>query len=639
MRSMRKHRNESGQTLIAAVIVLLIILLAIFLLFDVQNLIRGKVKAQNAVDAAALTGANWQMHTLNLIGELNLVKASTLMISDAALGIAMPPENFTAVKPPEMFPANEYESRKQLLEEIRRVEADKAKLKTTVALLTQMQTRISFVGPLIGVGAAQQAAKNNGISANVGSGNLIYKHMYKNIEDPEFYGNPNIAPQIINDYAWRLPYAAMIYKILEVEGNDAFGLAALPRFNYIGVPSITSDSNNPLLPYLTRKNFYSAVTGNDWCALMSFLDQLGTANIDSMWTGFDCKYNTHFLEESEILPVHLEYTTGSAPYDQAESSNTLSLIFTRHPQLRPLNTTFDRQDPYAYTFDPETQEIRLHTKFDEFGRPIRNPEDTDLRYNFLPYLKWAVYDSKWEKYSPSVVSDWRRYLHSGFKPGMDYYCGAPSYFEISQSMSTMIGQMNIPSAAKDIGSSHSGLGRKFKSRATTAHNAGQNLKSIAGSLKTNASAKVIGRISFPDGSALSPMEAGGMILPVFTHTALIPISLEPPVGFSFLDVGWYYYVTEFIPVLGKSTSLEEAWKQAQEQYPDHVSYFNYYYQALKKINDPTWIQAGKTWLDTPVSYYTDEHGVQHVLQRNRDFCDYWPSGGGGGGRRGPGSLH
>ena len=98
MRSMRKHRNESGQTLIAAVIVLLIILLAIFLLFDVQNLIRGKVKAQNAVDAAALTGANWQMHTLNLIGELNLVKASTLMISDAALGIAMPPENFTAVK-------------------------------------------------------------------------------------------------------------------------------------------------------------------------------------------------------------------------------------------------------------------------------------------------------------------------------------------------------------------------------------------------------------------------------------------------------------------------------------------------------------------------------------------------------------
>ncbi|MBR2427711.1 MAG: Tad domain-containing protein [Lentisphaeria bacterium] len=628
---MRKRKHESGQTLIAAVIVLVIILLAIILLFDVQNLIRGKVKAQNAVDAAALTGANWQMHTLNLIGELNLVKASTLMISDSALGIAMPPENFTAVKPPE-----EIQSKEQLLEEIRRVEAEKAKLKKAVALLTQMQTRISFVGPLIGVGAAQQAAKNNGISANKASGDLIYKHMYKNIEDPAFYGNPNIAPQIINDYEWRLPYAAMIYKILGVEGDGVYGLAACPRFNYIGVPTLASNNNNPLLPYLTRKNFYAAVNGNDWCELMSFLDQ---PYQDNWWSGFECDYKTHFLEEAEILPVHLEYTTGAAPYDQAESANVLNLLFLRHSQLRPLNSAFDRKDPYAYTVDPNTNEIHLKTEFDSEGRPVRNPEDTDLRYNYLPYIKWAVYDSQWEKYSPDVISAWRRYLHSGFKPGMDYYCGAPSYFEIAQTASTMIGQMNISSSMKHVGSSRSGLGRTLKNRAATADSAGRNLKNLSSSLKANASAKVIGRIAFQDGTAIAPFEAGGMILPVFSHTALLPISLEPPVGFSFLDVGWYYYITEFIPLLGQSSSLEEAWKLAQEQYPDHISYFNYYYQALKKINDPTWIQAGKKWLDTPVTYYTDEHGVRHVLQRNRDFCNYWPSGGSGGDRRGPGSLH
>ena len=251
-------------------------------------------------------------------------------------------------------------------------------------------------------------------------------------------------------------------------------------------------------------------------------------------------------------------------------------LFSRHQQLQPLSSTFDRHDPYAYTVDPETQEIRLHTKFDEFGKPVRNPDDTDLRYNFLPYITWAVYASKWEKYDPVTISDWRRYLHSSFKPGMDYYCGAPSYFEIAQNMSTMIGQMNISSSMKHAGSSRSGMGRTFKSRAATADNAGKNLKNLSGSLKTNASAKVIGRILFPDGSALSPFEAGGMILPVFTHTALLPISLEPPVGFSFLDVGWYYYVTEFIPLLGKSSSLEDAWKQAQEQFPDHIGYFNYY---------------------------------------------------------------
>jgi hypothetical protein len=222
---------------------------------------------------------------------------------------------------------------------------------------------------------------------------------------------------------------------------------------------------------------------------------------------------------------------------------------------------------------------------------------------------------------------------------MDYYCGEPSYFEISQRMSTMSGQMNIGKSMSGVGSSRSGLGRTYQSRAKTAANAGENLKDLSGTLKTNASAKVIGRIAFPDGSALAPFEAGGMILPVFTHSALLPISLAPPSGFSFLDVGWYYYITEFIPILGQSTSIEDAWQQAQERHPEHVGYFSYYYKALQKINDPTWIQAGKTWLDTPVRFYTDENGVQHVLQRNRDFCNYWPSGGSGGGRRGPGLLH
>ena len=70
----RKH-GERGQVLILALIALLILTLAIFLLLDISNVIRAKVKSQNAVDAAALTGANWQRHTLNLIGELNLVKA------------------------------------------------------------------------------------------------------------------------------------------------------------------------------------------------------------------------------------------------------------------------------------------------------------------------------------------------------------------------------------------------------------------------------------------------------------------------------------------------------------------------------------------------------------------------------------
>ena len=82
----KTFRKERGQVLILALIALLVLVLAIFILFDISNIIRAKVKAQNAVDAAALTGANWQRHTLNLVGELNLINATTALMSDLIQG-------------------------------------------------------------------------------------------------------------------------------------------------------------------------------------------------------------------------------------------------------------------------------------------------------------------------------------------------------------------------------------------------------------------------------------------------------------------------------------------------------------------------------------------------------------------------
>ena len=80
--ALRRGRGEQGQVLILAVVALILVIIAVLLLFDVQTVIRGKLKGQNAVDAAALTGAEWQKHSLNLIGELNLVRATGTLISD-----------------------------------------------------------------------------------------------------------------------------------------------------------------------------------------------------------------------------------------------------------------------------------------------------------------------------------------------------------------------------------------------------------------------------------------------------------------------------------------------------------------------------------------------------------------------------
>ena len=86
LRHLRK--GQGGQVLAFALVLMIVVVVAAFIIFDIQTVIRGKVKGQNAVDAAALTGATWQLHGLNLIGELNLAKASTVLISDMLFGIA-----------------------------------------------------------------------------------------------------------------------------------------------------------------------------------------------------------------------------------------------------------------------------------------------------------------------------------------------------------------------------------------------------------------------------------------------------------------------------------------------------------------------------------------------------------------------
>ena len=104
----------------------------------------------NAVDAAALTGANWQRHTLNLVGELNLVKATTVLISDSMFGT-------TAQQGPDSFLQVENEE-----DAIQKRATQMESLREASDTLSQMQQRALFIVPLIGFGAAQQAAKNNG---------------------------------------------------------------------------------------------------------------------------------------------------------------------------------------------------------------------------------------------------------------------------------------------------------------------------------------------------------------------------------------------------------------------------------------------------------------------------------------------
>ena len=134
-------RRESGQVLLTGIIMMLILLLAILLMFDIHSVVRAKYKTETANQSAALAAADWQKESLNLIGEINLIKASETMLESD-----------------DHWPATQTASG-QTAAQIRL-----QKLTERIGLLTEMQSRVAFLGPLIGFAAAQQAAKRNGMS-------------------------------------------------------------------------------------------------------------------------------------------------------------------------------------------------------------------------------------------------------------------------------------------------------------------------------------------------------------------------------------------------------------------------------------------------------------------------------------------
>ncbi|MBO5645374.1 MAG: hypothetical protein J6S90_09005, partial [Lentisphaeria bacterium] len=123
------EKRESGQVLITGVIMLIALLLLLLSIFDVHNLIRAKFKFETAQQSAALAGARWQKESLNLIGEINILKACvTLLEGEKNWDIPLPPDR------------PRYE------------EARKHAIQGRLDQLTEMQTGVTFIGPLIGFG-------------------------------------------------------------------------------------------------------------------------------------------------------------------------------------------------------------------------------------------------------------------------------------------------------------------------------------------------------------------------------------------------------------------------------------------------------------------------------------------------------
>ena len=73
-----------------------------------------------------------------------------------------------------------------------------------------------------------------------------------------------------------------------------------------------------------------------------------------------------------------------------------------------------------------------------------------------------------------------------------------------------------------------------------------------------------------------------------------------------------------MPALGNANSLDDSPHDLQRQ-------FSNYHSLLKKFDNPSWRQFGIDWLERPLGY--DEYG--NITLRQKDRCNYWPSGGTG----------
>ena len=583
-------RKEKGQVLILALMALIILILAVFSLFDIQNLIRGKVKSQSAVDSAAIAGANWQRHTLNLVGEMNMIKATTVLIDDSLFTVGTDPDTFLKVSNRREYNVANRQKRNVL--------------RQASNLLSQMQYRVLFLCPLIGVGAAQAAAKNNGLDGYGPFGEAVAMQnqilagydkrssLYDRFKDNEY------CKKYLYGFQWHIPYLNMLQILLHETGDGGTGFAVMPSGKMLGAPSLITDppSDPDFSQMLSSRFFYSAVLGDDWCYLRSFLYSNFPAQ--KWWGNIKVRQNDNFPKESEYLPVRVKIAVSSeATYELVTGNKILQDVITRGGKtMTPLGEKYDWRDP----------------SFDQEGNLVES-DDTDSKLNPFPVISWAYYKDNWTDYDETTVRDWKRFLRNSFRGEASYFSGAVSRMDSYFTPKLMF--TNRGANDKKLATAVKGIKRsRYVSRLSHVEDL---LKSDPPAIHAYALAKPFGRLKIE--KQLVPPHYSSMVLPVFSETALIPVALENPGMNPLADFHWYLFLLNYMPELGNVRFLEDVPQNLKEEFSD-------FHSILQKADNPMWRQFGIDWLENPIAW--DEDG--NVTSRQKDNCNYWPSGGSGG---------
>ena len=477
-----KNDNQSGQVLITGVIMLIILLAMLLSVFDVHNLIRAKFKFETAQQAAALTGAEWQKKSLNLIGELNILKACvTLLEGEKNWDLPLPPYNK------------------------KRPELRKRAIQGRIDQITEMQTRVSFIGPMIGYGASQQAAKANGmrtITYGMNQGNQALSTYINRLKMRYVSG----AVYPINNYEWFTPYLSMVTRIADA------GVAVLPNARGTGRPTASPSE-------LGNESFYNAIMQHKNEITQIINRGKRTIGDQSSWMGIlyrfvkdHATWTDHVLGETRYWEID---------YNQTAFPNE-SEIFTLGVQT---GFSSERYWDYEPTFHNNTSNDSENQKY---ASSAVLPGD----------MKWFCYDDTWypdyyRRISDNYQNDHFNYwfggtiLKSKVKPQY-HYEGTAAYAETAS--------LEISRALRfktEKKYSKSGLIQKTNKTSTTVGpiSAGSSYEkdTFSTDYRPGAIAKVLGELK----GNLPPITIP-VVLPVFDKTSLMPTYMPIPRGFEVL---------------------------------------------------------------------------------------------------------
>lgn len=383
---MNYRKKHSGQVLFLGIVMVLIIFFAIFLFFDIHNIIRGKIKLETAEQSAALTACRWQAKSLNLIGELNLLVAAESVLRDT--NIAIP-----------VFLNPEDKNNDGQIDQLERLYAEGH---ARIRALNEMQSRITFIGPLIALAATQQAAKNNGISPIKSdsaiieeNGTSVTKAEPQNVlddfkeylnrlaNDNNIYAAANNLN--INGYQWRKPYIAMLTDIV----NN--GIAVRPNATIVGLEGIRPS-------YLADLGLYPAIHScargyPAWCHWR--LRQL-VKEPDSYFEGVEWYTpdfsEINFSQQSEVYPLDVRLEETMLEENAYESFRQEGNIVKKAGNYTEEVMQYAAIEPFTPRF------YHYNQRWDRYGEvytgPIVDIPDTPWRrgvYLSRDVAEWAVY--------------------------------------------------------------------------------------------------------------------------------------------------------------------------------------------------------------------------------------------------------